>query len=277
MNGSRSSVFRSRGKHPLNTVSFDGNGTVFTPLHERSMSALALMVAGRVLRRKIKIREDLFEERMNRLRIDLALYGSDDRAVQGSVDYWGARNAAIFNSFGYPCRHEDGCRISAIIRSDPRFYEVSAARKADLRQIARRGFGAPGRPSVGKTLIASSSDRAMIVRIVERCRVSHLFGAIVTPADLGETEKVDIDFFPKLIEREGLDPAKTVHVGNSAFKDANAAKCGMWTILVMTEKNCVSYAELKKMYGAEAMNRIFPARSLREAWEILNSRFVSER
>ena len=277
MNGSRHGVFRSRGKRPINAISFDGNGTVFTPLREHSMSALTIMVAGRVLRRRINISEAMFEERMNRLRIDLALYGSDDSLVQGSVAYWGARNAAIFNSFGYPCHQADGCRISAIIRSDPRLYEVSAVRKAALRKIIRRGFGVSDRLPVGRTLIASSSDRAMITRIIERCRVGHLFGKIVTPADLKETEKIDRDFFPKLIEREGLDPSKTVHIGNSAFKDATAAKIGIWTILVLSDKNCISYAELKKLYGAEAMGRIFPARSLSEVWEILNSRFVSER
>jgi FMN phosphatase YigB (HAD superfamily) len=277
MNGSRNSVFRSRGKRPIDTVSFDGNGTVFTPLHERSMSALSLMVAARVLKRRIKIPEDLFEERMNRLRIDLALYGSGDKLVQGSVEYWGARNAAIFNSFGYRCRREEGCRISAIIRSDPRLYEVSAVRKAALRKITKNGFGAPGSLPVRRTLIASSSDRAMIMSITERCKVSHLFGTIVTPVDLGETEKIDLEFFPKLLEREALDPSRTVHIGNSAFKDATAAKSGIWTILVMSENNSASYPELRKLYGAEAMGRIFPARNLDEVWQVLNSRFVSVR
>jgi Predicted hydrolase (HAD superfamily) len=274
MNGSKDIASRYRGKHPIRALSFDGNGTIFIPSMGRNLATLTLMIAERVLGRKVNIDGGEFEEYLNRLRIDLALSGRMSHR-QGTVDYWGDINAAALNHFGCACGMDQGRKISLKLRGDAVFYTIPGYRKRLIQKVIRKGFGGDGQVRVGRAFITSSSDRRMLKRILRRYGMANLFHDIVTPDELGGTEKAGSVFFRKMLDYTGVDPETTAHIGNSVFKDAAAARLGIWTILLEGPNSSISCEEVEKLHGADSLARIFPARNMADVENILENRFIS--
>ncbi len=255
---------RFRGTQPIRGLLFDAISTLFVSREGLTLAEFSRKVAEDVLQRKIGVSAETIERFINRIRVIVGGMRKIPRSALAGSLYRGALNAATFTHFGYPCSFAEGVAISQRITRAIKTFIVPKERRRFVERLI--AFVRKQNPGV-KVAIVTNASRRVVLGLLKRNQIDHLFGHVYSAKDLGVT-KTDPNFFRRVMSAMGTCPKTTRLIGNGVFTDLVATTLGIQTVWLSLSKPKVSWRAIYFLYGHSSRRFIVKANSIQEAERI---------
>lgn len=257
---------RPMDRQPLNGLVTDLHGTMVVPVGGKPQSVLVKEVAEEVLGKDISVSHTKLMLRTDALRLELEK--TIPAGYRFGPAYWGLVNSQIYGWWG--CNAEKGVAMSKRLVGNPDFYEMPDDRRQFFSWLFGQGFSA-GRV---KPVVFSNSDRNSAVALLEKIGMMRYFSEerILTPESFEGVGKPAA--FASALSAVGLNAERTLVIGNSGFYDVPAARIGMSVLWLRAPDETFSRADIRQRVGSEALSRIYTARTIAKARQLVEERFV---
>lgn len=145
------------------------------------------------------------------------------KSLNNDEDYWNIVNQFVHKELG--ARHYSEPRGRAtreMIIAEPSLYRVNRPLKKLIAELRRNGV---------RVVIGSNHRQKALRKFVRHFRLNKFLDGLYTSEEF-DLRKPSPEFWKKILELEGVDPERVVHIGNSPNSDTGAAELGIHVIIL---------------------------------------------